>query len=218
MWQRVWHVTRNVRKSKNTGPERSLSHQQDVAYNINLLPNETKMPTNTPQGRQWKDQAFYMQEFVSCVDHLLHALLSREELPDGMCGKCNDQLSRWRCKECFLAAPLCRSCMQHTHMDQPFHKIEQWTGTFFFFFQNANLWQVGTYIWLSHEDCTLPHLFCQNPPESAGVRWTEIWQNFLKMVMWHIGPKEWIFEEGKQVIVIPSGKKVAIAAITSIHL
>ena len=122
----------------------------DVAYNIDLS-NESEIPTITPRARQRKDQAFYMQEFVSRVDYLLQALLSREALPDGMCGKCNDRLGRWRCRECFLAKPLCRSCMRHTHMDQPFHRIEQWTGTFF---QHANLWQVGIYIRLYHKDST----------------------------------------------------------------
>ncbi|KAF8808487.1 hypothetical protein BYT27DRAFT_7055679, partial [Phlegmacium glaucopus] len=55
----------------------------------------------------------------------------------------------WRCKDCFLPQPLCRSCMRHTHMDNPFHRIEFWTSTQF---QPAELWQVGMYIWLQHHD------------------------------------------------------------------
>ena len=108
--------------------------------------------------RQRHDQAFYMKEFASHVDRLLQSLLSKETLPNGRCGKCSERQSRWRCKECFLAQPLCRSCMRHTHMNQPFHRIERWTGTYF---QSANLWQVGVYIRLGHTDSSPPCQYFQ---------------------------------------------------------
>lgn len=108
--------------------------------------------------RQRYDQAFYMKEFASNVDRLLQSLLSKETLPNSICGKCNERQSRWRCKECFLAQPLCRFCMRHTHMDQPFHRIERWCGTHF---QSAYLWQVGIYIRLGHADLSPPCQYLQ---------------------------------------------------------
>ena len=106
-----------------------------------------------PPRRQRHDQAFYMQEFVSHVDDFLQSLLSKETLPVGKCANCSERQCRWRCKECFLAQPLCRTCMRHTHMKQPFHRIERWTGTHF---QSADLWQVGVYLRLGHTDLSTP--------------------------------------------------------------
>jgi hypothetical protein len=104
-------------------------------------------------ARQRHDQAFYMKEFVSHVDDFLQSLLSKETLLGGRCGNCSERQCQWRCKECFLAQPLCRSCMRHTHMKQPFHRIERWAGTHF---ESADLWQVGVYIRLGHTDSSPP--------------------------------------------------------------
>jgi CxC2 like cysteine cluster associated with KDZ transposases len=102
----------------------------------------------TPRRR---DQTFYMEEFVARVDRLMQAHLSNEARLHDKCGKCNNAIGIWRCKECFLAQPLCRACMRHTHMELPFHRIERWTGTYF---EAADLWQVGVYIRLLHLDST----------------------------------------------------------------
>lgn len=37
--------------------------------------------------------------------------------------------------------------MRHLHKDNPFHKIQRWTGTHF---RAADLWEVGTYILVNH--------------------------------------------------------------------
>ncbi|KAF8799621.1 hypothetical protein BYT27DRAFT_7227787 [Phlegmacium glaucopus] len=106
--------------------------------------------------KERKQQIFYMQEFASRVDSLLQALLSREALAHAHCG-------RWRCKDCFLPQPLCRSCMRHTHMNNPFHHIEFWTSTHF---QPAELWQVGMYIQLRHHDSAATCQYMQWQEES----------------------------------------------------
>lgn len=105
--------------------------------------------TGGPPAATRRDQTFYMREFVSRVDRLLQVHLSKEALLNDTCGKCGKRLGIWRCKECFLPQPLCRSCMRHSHMDHPFHRIERWTGTHF---ESADLWQVGVYIRLRHID------------------------------------------------------------------
>jgi len=39
--------------------------------------------------------------------------------------------------------------MRTTHWDNPFHKIERWTGTYF---RSAELWEVGTYVLIPHHE------------------------------------------------------------------
>jgi hypothetical protein len=124
------------------------STEHDAAYDREGI-NDTEMPIGTPPARQRRDQAFYMEEFVSRVDNLLQALLSREALVNDRCGRCSNRPGIWRCKECFQAQALCRCCLRETHMDHPFHRIERWTGTHF---EPAYLWQVGVYIRLQHKD------------------------------------------------------------------
>ena len=99
-----------------------------------------------------KTQRDYILEFVQNIDSLLPALLSREALPieRSRCDHCGRDLwAIWRCKDCCLARPLCRNCMRTTHWDNPFHKIERWTGTYF---RSAELWEVGTYVLIPHHE------------------------------------------------------------------
>ncbi|KAF9552131.1 hypothetical protein CPC08DRAFT_647294, partial [Agrocybe pediades] len=49
----------------------------------------------------------------------------------------------WRCKDCSLGSMHCRQCIRKAHQENPFHKIERWTGQHF---RPAELWEVGTYL------------------------------------------------------------------------
>jgi hypothetical protein len=42
---------------------------------------------------------------------------------------------------------MCRGCIRNTHQENPFHKLQRWTGTHF---RAAELWEVGTYILVPH--------------------------------------------------------------------
>ena len=42
---------------------------------------------------------------------------------------------------------MCRKCMRHIHQENPFHRVQRWTGTHF---RAAELWEVGTYILVPH--------------------------------------------------------------------
>ncbi|KAF8169238.1 hypothetical protein BJ912DRAFT_862222 [Pholiota molesta] len=65
-----------------------------------------------------------------------------------MCSSCTDNhLAVWRCVDCSLSQPVCRRCMRSLHVDNPFHVIQRWTGTYF---RRAELWEVGTYILVRH--------------------------------------------------------------------
>ena len=95
-----------------------------------------------------KTQQYYLGEFVSRVDPLLKALLSREVVPRVKCCHCAEQaIARWRCRDCTSEKMVCRGCMRITHVENPLHRIEVWTGTYF---RRAELWQVGLYIVIPH--------------------------------------------------------------------
>ena len=90
-----------------------------------------------------------MQDFVNRAEDLLASLLAREALPnDGICMQCAEpKRAIWRCNDCTLSPLLCRSCMRHSHFNNPLHRIESWTGSFF---RSAGLWEVGVYLLVQH--------------------------------------------------------------------
>ena len=95
-------------------------------------------------------QQDYILQFVDCIDSLLDALLSQEDFPNEhlTCSHCSGhQWAVWRCQDCSLATPMCQKCMCHTHQENPFHRVQHWTGTHF---RAAKLWEVGTYILVPH--------------------------------------------------------------------
>jgi hypothetical protein len=99
---------------------------------------------------QSKGRCFYMKEFVSRVDGILQAMQAREALPSsGSCAECPQSTGKWRCQDCMDGKLLCRCCMRRTHWDNPFHRIQCWTGTYF---RKAALWEVGVYLSLKHQD------------------------------------------------------------------
>jgi hypothetical protein len=91
----------------------------------------------------------WTQDFIDHAEDLLAALLAREVLPNGgFCMQCTDHKHAiWRCKDCTLSPVLCRACMRHCHLDNPLHRVECWTGTFF---RSADLWEVGVYLLVKH--------------------------------------------------------------------
>lgn len=84
------------------------------------------------------------------MDDILEAFISRESMPvgAGVCGHCDKQLlAVWRCKDCVLGTPMCRSCIRASHKENPFHRIEKWNGSYF---RPAELWEVGSYLLIRH--------------------------------------------------------------------
>ena len=94
-------------------------------------------------------QRNYIQQYVDRIDEILEAILSREAMPDGAgtWRHCMKDLAVWRCKDCVLATIMCRACMRQYHRENPFHRIEQWNGSYF---RHAELWEVGTYLLVQH--------------------------------------------------------------------
>lgn len=46
-----------------------------------------------------------------------------------------------------MGNPMCRWCMRSYHRQNPFHRIEQWNGSFF---RPGELWEVGTHLLVRH--------------------------------------------------------------------
>lgn len=90
-----------------------------------------------------------MEDFVKHAEVLLQGILAREALPsNGYCQSCDKQRRAvWKCKDCSIPLLQCRFCMRHSHLSNPFHHIECWTGNFF---RPAQLWEVGSYILVTH--------------------------------------------------------------------
>jgi hypothetical protein len=79
---------------------------------------------------------------------MLKASLEREVAVGLVCGQCGgNRDARWRCRDCTLPDVLCRACMRGTHMNNPLHHIECWTGTHF---RRAELKEVGVVVIIRH--------------------------------------------------------------------
>ena len=76
----------------------------------------------------------------------LHELLDRQA-SIWVYSICNKEVNWW-CLNCFAGLAYCTECCQTSHCWDPFHRIEQWTGTFY---KPSWLWKVGLVICLSHK-------------------------------------------------------------------
>ncbi|KDQ49421.1 hypothetical protein JAAARDRAFT_83368, partial [Jaapia argillacea MUCL 33604] len=53
----------------------------------------------------------------------------------------------WRCLRCLSQPILYTGCCKDAHMENPLHRVEQWTGDFF---APSWLWQVGVQLHIGH--------------------------------------------------------------------
>ena len=57
---------------------------------------------------QWKNQCFYMKQFVEQVGVILQAMQAREALPNlANCTDCSQSVAHWRCDDCIGGKLLC---------------------------------------------------------------------------------------------------------------
>ena len=110
--------------------------------------NPIEMDTEPPVSKSPPKKFIYMTEFMARIDPILQGLLAREAISsETICAMCSKSCGKWRCRDCTFAKVLCRSCMRQSHFDNPFHRIECWTGSFF---RPAGLWEVGVFLSLNH--------------------------------------------------------------------
>ncbi|PPR06343.1 hypothetical protein CVT24_002518 [Panaeolus cyanescens] len=99
-----------------------------------------------------KSQQDYLREFVDHIELLLPATIAKEYRHPEMdrCHGCpGNNEGLWRCRDCLPSYVQCRACMRKAHLQNPFHRIECWTGTHY---RHAALWEVGVYIEVPHHD------------------------------------------------------------------
>jgi KDZ transposase family protein len=124
----------------NMSPPPRTNKPQVSIYRVRIKSNKLHLQT----------QKDYIEQYVDRMEELLEALVSRESMPEGagICRHCNKEVfAIWRCKDCLLSTPMCRLCMRQTHKENPFHRIQQWTGQYF---RPAELWEVGSYLLVRH--------------------------------------------------------------------
>jgi hypothetical protein len=143
VWQPLNPATPDI--PADVDKQRELSTQENQLDEI-LVP-EPEQSNSNPRTRG--TQQNYMQQYVDRVDEFLDALLSREAMPEGIrtCRHCNDSIAVWRCRDCVLGTPMCRTCMRRRHTEDPFHRIERWNGSYY---RPADLSEVGTYLLIRH--------------------------------------------------------------------
>jgi hypothetical protein len=90
-----------------------------------------------------------MREWIKCRDQFLFEILSLDAPPDNMqCNGCgNGEVTFYRCMDYSLAPILCRMCCIQNHQSNPFHTIQQWTGTYFV---PTTLFDLGFILHLGH--------------------------------------------------------------------
>ncbi|KAK0453970.1 hypothetical protein EV421DRAFT_1888044 [Armillaria borealis] len=76
-----------------------------------------------------------------------------------ICDSCDtEQPAVFRCCSCFSGRSLCSECMINDHQDAPFHRIEEWNGTFY---TCTTLQDIGLKVQLGHplgEKCPYPRV------------------------------------------------------------
>jgi CxC2 like cysteine cluster associated with KDZ transposases len=81
---------------------------------------------------------------------------------DGMCGRCSEVASAWRCLDCLGRPVHCGACCRTMHDRKVFHRVEHWTGSYW---EPAWLRHVGVGIRFGHGGSGCPSI----PPERGDV-------------------------------------------------
>lgn len=83
----------------------------------------------------------YLLKFERRKADWVNILLEQYAKPfNSACTTCGDGPASFRCLSCHSLGILCRGCMRDAHWHDPYHRVEQWNGSFF---QRAGLLQVG---------------------------------------------------------------------------
>ncbi|KAF8121870.1 hypothetical protein EV363DRAFT_1301532 [Boletus edulis] len=92
-------------------------------------------------------------EWLSRKTEFLDALLDMEAPPKPrQCSSCGGD-GIYRCSDCFGQPLFCTLCTRNKHWMLPFHRISQWTGSFF---EDSSLNLAGFEVHLGHEGKSCP--------------------------------------------------------------
>jgi CxC2 like cysteine cluster associated with KDZ transposases len=96
----------------------------------------------------WQSQNDYLREWLpKQKEYLRHLLESEHPANERTCSICLTRDGVYRCKGCFGWPLYCTGCCRSSHLNHPFHRIEQWQGTYF---HESWLTHVGVRIHLGH--------------------------------------------------------------------
>ena len=93
--------------------------------------------------------------FSQHFDALQNSILGREydASVTSICG-CGMGPAYYRCEECFILQPSCKTCLVDSHHHAPLHHVQEWTGTHF---MRKSLCELGMIICLGHYSRRCPN-------------------------------------------------------------
>lgn len=101
----------------------------------------------------WQGQNDYLRQWKSKFkDYINLLMLGEAPPPDRHCCVCKKD-GVYKCHGCFNQPLFCTDCCRTQHQRHPFHRISQWTGSFF---QETSLIKVGLHIHLAHDGTPCP--------------------------------------------------------------
>ncbi|KAG2108071.1 uncharacterized protein F5147DRAFT_745887 [Suillus discolor] len=158
-WQRTYRMRKVVGKwverpiisrSVPATPTKSPSKQESygMLYHggddfSDDLGDHMVTPLHLPKSLSQND---YIHQWVPKTKAYLDILLEREVPSDRSCIICGTD-GVYKCHGCFGEPLFCTSCCRTQHQRLPFHRVSQWTGSFF---EESCLVKSGMVIWLGH--------------------------------------------------------------------
>ncbi|KAF8124933.1 hypothetical protein EV363DRAFT_1299555 [Boletus edulis] len=123
----------------------------------------------------------YLLEWLSRKTEFLDALLDMEAPPKPrQCSSCGGD-GIYRCSDCFGQPLFCTLCTRNKHRMLPFHRISQWTGSFF---EDSSLNLAGFEVHLGHEGKSCPSRAPNKPdlnelPGSGPDEWIDTDEEYI---------------------------------------
>lgn len=98
-----------------------------------------------------------MRDWVPKRDQYLNQMYAHEAPRLSSCASCKlsglDTVA-WRCTDCFHTPQFCKPCLVKSHVHQPFHRLEHWSGKHY---ERVDAHEVGIELYLGHEGAHCPH-------------------------------------------------------------
>ena len=111
----------------------------------------------------FQGQNYYFEKLAVRWKSYLSRLLQNEAPPVNLqCISCKMRQCQWRCLDCVGRPVLCSECIRNRHWSNPFHQVDNWTGTHF---EPTWLFQAGVEMHLGHHGLPCPaHRGSNLPP------------------------------------------------------
>ena len=118
-----------------------------------------------------------LTSWLKLRDQYLAILLQAESLTSNHCHLCNGQGNLYCCQDCFGSPVCCKTCLLHTHISAPFHRLQHWNGQFF---QSTNLIDLGYILHLGHGGQPCPQFNASSETVICVVDVTGVFNHMLR--------------------------------------